>query len=534
VPCGTVAAVAGTQSRYEWQFKQRLTSGGLNSQTSYLARNTSEALRLLTGTDSETLGQTGIFRGFVCAVVAGTMRVSIAPGLGQFFDATVSEPDSKAKWMELRAAKEVTVSAADGANPRWDVIEVQPASINGAAEIIDFFNPADNTFTPAVVSVFKISEAAAQVRAGTAGANPKLPAGTAGWVPLAYVYVGAAVVLLNADRVMHCRPILHTRDGVYRGEDPTGVLSPFAENLGIAGGGWAFAADGYSGTLATSMSGRFAQGGLPFYLPSGTGIVLATAGNYEGGGLPAGNTLVHAYVAPPPYPSGYDSTMAPREMYLHDSTTPGASPTIAAGARNCIVLISSSTPDQASPLGMRGGPNANTGTFTDNLWGAFTRQRSTLYYIGAAYHVIAIPGMVAQTVFGATVATSRKVGANPFADLPIAAPELYGMWSNAVGDPTIQWPETALDIDMQIRAVIDAGSELVIEVEDYFGLGGTNAGVLDAVYCNTSAGSARCGDVVPVHLTPSGSITINYATTTGASSLRFFGKCYRDEILKKR
>jgi len=527
--------VAGTQSRYEWQFKQRLTSGGLNSQTSYLARNTSEALRLLTGTDSETLGQTGIFRGFVCAVVAGTMRVSIAPGLGQFFDATVSEPDSKAKWMELRAAKEVTVSAADGANPRWDVIEVQPASINGAAEIIDFFNPADNTFTPAVVSVFKISEAAAQVRAGTAGANPKLPAGVAGWVPLAYVYVGAAVVALNADRVMHCRPILHTRDGVYRGEDPTGVLSPFAENLGIAGGGWAFAADGYSGTLATSMSGRFAQGGLPFYLPSGTGIVLATAGNYEGGGLPAGNTLVHAYVAPPPYPSGYDSTMAPREMYLHDSTTPGASPTIAAGARNCVVLVSSSTPAQESPLGMRGGPNANTGTFTDNLWGAFTRQRSTLYYIGAAYHAIGIPGMVTQRVVGSRISPARKTGFKFDADLPIAAPTQYGLWAHIAGDDPMAFPATARRVNVAAEFHLLTTGQLFLEVED----ADTGSGGQGLVYINprnNTGGTVNVGGEWDFTVDDSGDITISAGSVTNiaGNGALFRTRSYDDAILSKR
>lgn len=526
--------MAGTQSRYEWQFKQRLTSGGLNSQTSYLARNTSEALRLLTGTDSETLGQTGIFRGFVCAVVAGTMRVSIAPGLGQFFDATVSEPDSKAKWMELRAAKEVTVGAADGANPRWDVIEVQPASINGAAEIIDFFNPADNTFTPAVVSVFKISEAAAQVRAGTAGANPKLPAGVAGWVPLAYVYVGAAVVLLNADRVMHCRPILHTRDGVYRGEDPTGVLSPFAENLGIAGGGWAFAADGYSGTLATSMSGRFAQGGLPFYLPSGTGIVLATAGNYEGGGLPAGNTIVHAYVAPPPYPAGYDATMAPREMYLHDSTTPGASPTIAAGARNCIVLVSSSTPDQASPLGMRGGPNANTNTFTDNLWGAFTRQRSTLFYIGAAYHAIGIPGMVTQRVQGATVAPQRKTGFDFEADLPIAAPTVYNLWGNITGDSAMLLPETARKCFVSAAFDNDGGGQMHMKIEDDW-TGSSSLGLVAITHTNQAASTFRGGGLYTMHTSASGAITVTQAAATLVDGeMRMHVRAYEDAILAKR
>ena len=106
--------------------------------------------------------------------------------------------------------------------------------------------------------------------------------------------------------------------------------------------------------------------------------------------------------------------------------------------------------------------------------------------------------------------------------------------SNIVGDPAVQWPETALDIDMQIRADVETVSELTIEIEDYFGLGGSNAAVIDSVFCNTSGSTERCGNMVTVQLSPAGSIIVNYADTTGATGLRFYGKCYRDEILKKR
>jgi hypothetical protein len=97
--------MAGTQSRYAWQFKQRLTSNGLNLQTSYLARNTSELGRYLAGgTDQELALQTGVIRGFVPAVVPATLKISIGPGLGQFFSSGISEPDSKARMTPVCSA----------------------------------------------------------------------------------------------------------------------------------------------------------------------------------------------------------------------------------------------------------------------------------------------------------------------------------------------------------------------------------------------------------------------------------------------
>ena len=527
-------AVAGTQSRYEWQFKQRLTSGGLNSQTAYLARNTSAAMRAFTGFDAESALQSGVIRGLTVSVVAGTMRVSVAPGIGQFYDATVSEPDSKAKWMELAAAVEATVTAADAANPRWDVVEVQPAVVNGAAEIIDFYNPNDNTFSPAVVSVQKLSVAAIQVRAGTPGANPKLPAGVASWIPLGYVYVGATVVELNVDRVMHCRPLLTPRRGVYRNEDPASLFSPYTEGGSISGGGWSIATDGYAGACAAAMNGTFPNGGLPFSIPGNSNIGLIT-GNYEGGGLPAGNTLVHAYVAPPPYPAGYDATLAPRELYLKDVTTPDCQGTMPAGSRNCIVLTSSSGPQLTGPLGLRGNPNSNTGTFTDNLWGAFTRQRSQLLYVGAAYHAIGIPGLVTQRVIGATVAPKRKTGFSFGSDLPIGAPASYNMWGNIAGDDAMMLPETArrMTIAGVFNLLTTGTMYLIVEDSD---TGASSQGLIYIAMSNITGSTKNLGDAYSVQVSDAGSLQLNegVATFVAGGGARFYLREYTDAVLAMR
>jgi hypothetical protein len=526
--------MAGTQSRYAWQFKQRLTSNGLNLQTSYLARNTSELGRYLAGgTDQELALQTGVIRGFVPAVVPATLKISIGPGLGQFFSSGISEPDSKAQWMELRASKEVTTTAGDAANPRWDVVEIQPAAVDAVAEIIDFFNPADNTFSPAVVVVQKLAEVAAQVRQGTPNANPKLPAGVAGWIPLCYVYVAANALALNVDRVMFCRPILTPRRGTTP-DNVTGLLSQIGENLNISGGGWRIEADGLAGFLNTAMSGTFPLWGRPFYLPAGAAVSLSATGNYVGGGLPLASTTVYAYVAPPPYPSGYDATLAPRELFIADNATPNVSATIPAGARGCIVVAGSGAPNEGSPLGQRGSPTT-THSFVDNLWGAFDLRRSDMLYIGAAYYDFALPGLITQRVHGSWIAPKRKVGFLFDADLPIVAPATYFL-TGFPGFP-MSFPATAKRVSMQVACTLAAGASLHCDLQDeWTGVGGNIAsGSPQLDLYNDAAGSETVTQPFEAVLTDSLSIIIEAAAGNGViSTAGVTTRAYEDEILSMR
>lgn len=526
--------MAGTQSRYEWQFKQRLTSGGLNLQTAYLARNTSELARLLTGTDNEVINQSGIFKGFVASVVVGTLKVSVGPGLGQLFDATVPEPDSKAKWMELRAAVEVTLAVGDATNPRWDVIEAQPAIVDGPAEVIDFFDPANNTFSPAVVSLQKIATAALQVRAGTPGANPKLLAGVAGWVPIAYQYVEANALALNVNRTMYCRPILRTRE-LSTPDSVTGVTSSFSENKNISGGGWRIEADGAAGFLEMTLDGTFPENGQPFHIPAGSAVSISATGNYVGGGLPLASARIHAYVAPPPYPAGYAVSMAPRELYIVDTTTPNVGTTVSAGAKGCIVVIGGGGPEHESPMGQRGGPNS-VHSFTDNFWGSFDVKRSQMLYIGAAYYDIAVPGIISQFVSGAWVAVKRKTGDTFDADLPIAGPITYNLWSGFAGLP-MALPTTATRVSLAVNATLAAAASLHIELEDnWTGVGGVvgkGAPLFDLR--NNAVGAEVVGGHIELVTDDDGNIKISEAVGVGAvSTCALVVRAYQDKILAMR
>lgn len=528
--------MAGTQSRYEWQFKQRLTSGGLNLQTAYLARNTSELGRLLTGTDNEVVNQSGIFRGFVASVVVGTLKVSVGPGLGQLFDATVPEPDSKAKWMELRSAVEVTLAVGDATNPRWDVIEAQPAIVDGPAEVIDFFDPANNTFSPAVVSPQKIATAALQVRTGTPAANPKLLAGVAGWIPIAYQYVEANALALNVSRTLYCRPILRTRE-LTTPDNITGLLSQYYENKNISGGGWdTIGTTGLNGTLHMTMAGTFPENGQPFLIPGGTPVSISATGNYVGGGLPLASGTLYAYVAPPPYPTGYAVSMAPRELYIVDTTTPNISATIPAGTRGGIVVISSSDPSATNPLGQRGGPHV-VHSFTDNFWGSFDMKRSQMLYIGAAYFDLALPGLVQQVVEGAWVSPASKTGILFTADLPIAAPMTVNVWAGFAGLP-FNLPNTAQRVSMAVVARLGAEDQLYIELEDnWTGQGSinTSGAPVFTLYNADPVNAATLMAQYEARTDASGNVKINEATAIGViTSAALVVRAYEDRVIASR
>jgi hypothetical protein len=206
-----------------------------------------------------------------------------------------------------------------------------------------------------------------------------------------------------------------------------------------------------------------------------------------------------------------------------------------AGSRNCIVLTSSSGPQLTGPLGLRGNPNSNTGTFTDNLWGAFTRQRSQLLYVGAAYHAIGIPGLVTQRVIGATVAPKRKTGFSFGSDLPIGAPTTYNMWGNIAGDDAMMLPETArrMTIAGVFNLLTTGTMYLILEDSD---TGASSKGLIYIAMSNITGSTKNLGDAYPVQVSDAGSLQLNegVATFVAGGGARFYLREYTDVVLAMR
>lgn len=358
--------------------RERWLSTKYNRGNDLMMRNMLEMLHALM---SDGTQRSGIIAGMQVSVVGGTMDVSIAAGLGELYDSSVSSPDSTHRWMELAASTTATADAADATNPRWDVVEVQPGTQDTNVSR-DIYDPTTNTFTPSSGVDERTSSPTFRVRAGTAAASPVLPAGVSGWIPLAYVYVPATAGSLTATDVIQCRPML---------------AAPHPKR--VKGGGLTFVSthattDPQVDMLIEPIEGQFEDAGFDFSI-TGRPTLTLVSDSFDGSpGLPGANERWHAYACPAPYPSGYDSSMAPREFIPGSTAVAHFSDVAVAGVEGCIVLLSQTSPDVDT---FDGAPSA-AGNFvlsgTPFAASVNIDQTSTVY-MGACYSSVA-NGMVGQ------------------------------------------------------------------------------------------------------------------------------------------
>ena len=513
--------------------RERVLSSDWNRQVELGSRATVEAL---SASASGAAKETGVFgeTAFIVTPLNGTMKSAIAPGLALFYDDTKVYPESQMVWCESREVREVTHPVAD-ALARWDVVEMRPGTLVSSTQPRDQFDPLTGTFTVVNVTKEVKSYPEFQVRSGTPAASPAVPAGEAGWIPLAYVQVLGNAVTVDQTKIVHCRPILGSRQ-VGREGWTTSVLSG-AYARDVKGGGIDFAGGAINnGFLSNTMSGCFGGKYRHNFRLTKTCPVKIGVMNWDGGGLPGADTVVYFYAIPAPYPAGYDASLAGRELWtplidnLYGANGGFFDVNLQSG---CLIVASTSPPDLKDPAGASTG----TGQFQHEFFAdaGFTDSvRTTWVYIGAAFYADATTELVLQCVDFPAIGTLRKPGKEFTADLPIAAPALYAMRTQAVGDDNITWPVTAVDIDLQIRASVNNNGNLTIEVADIFGDTADNRGVLDSCFPNNSGGQQRVGTVLPVSLNSSGQVSISYATHTGAAFAALYGKCYRDAVLKLR
>ena len=525
----------GKQTHYEFQPRQRLTTDGLNEQDAWTARMTSELKRRWA--QSDRVNVSGVVSGLQVNVVVNTMNVLVSGGLAVKYNTLATSPDSQHDWIEIGDGSPVALTLdAGGANPRWDVIEIAANVVDGDADVLDVYDPSIGAAVGTLLAPLKVCTPLVTIRKGTENANPKLPAGLAGVLPLAYVYVAAGAVVLNANRVMACRPLLFSRRGIYRNEPVTDVaVAPYWESINIVGGGLTVEADGLTGLNATAMQGTFPTGGLPFSIPGNTLIAINAAGNFVGGGLPAGNQNVYAYLAPPPYPTGYDADVVAREMFITDYTTPGLDGYVAPGARNCVVVFGSGDPG-LSANGAPGGPHVTYSFVHSGIWGNHTQKRSDLIYIGTAFFAIAVPGMIEQHTDGSWVMTKQKCYIDFDGDLPIGAPTDYFVGAGPAGAP-MALPGHVRHVKLQFVASLNAGGSLHIQTEDtWTGINGLLvSGAPSFNIHNTTAGTETIGHIVDAMLTESATVKITEAIRDGGgTTANIVVRAYQDPVLEMR
>lgn len=518
---------------YDFQLRQRITANALNEQVAWASRQVHElGRRMLAGNTGSPANVTGVVSGLEVSVQGGSMNTQIGGGLALYYDSTKAVPESRHRWIEVFDDAPITLTHDPGdASPRWDVIEIAPGSTSGLGQILDFFNPATGVFVPALSNPLKVCSPTATIRKGTPAASPKFPAGAAGCIPLAYVYVPAGAVTLGTTDVLFCRPLLRPPAGVVT---PTVIVPGVVTQVEptIRGGGLGVpAAGGLSGELGLDLEGLLPDSHVRFQIPTGTALALSI-NNMDGAALPGTSRCVYFYLVPPSkvYPTGYDAFVGEREFYIRNQTRI-ASGGYAFEQRHGIVVVS----DKAPRTSNRGQP-ATSSTFSINhpTFGAVSIDTDYSVYIGSAFYDVFLAQLVPQRVFGAHVGGPRKTGVKIDGDFPVVAPTLYSLGSSYVGDDDFALPAHVRRVRVIGAWDIDLGEWAVLNLTDQFETSGSNPPYPTWTFINSAGGLGNTGIDTWVHLNTSQQVVVTLADYGAGGDAFLYAYEWVDPILAAR
>lgn len=414
--------MSSDQSKIQYNTRERLTSGDLNGNIAYGNAALQDAMSAIAGPD---IVQSGVLTGFQVNADSGDRSVTINAGLGLMEDSTAAPPDSTHRWMQLFAGVTLPVAAATG-DPRWDVIEVAPGTVVESTDVRDEWDPSlppSGGFSPQVFDKVIESAPVLTIRVGADNSPnpPNFPAGIPGVMPLAYIFVSATGVISDGrDGIVMCRPILRAPGSADAFLTPyiTGTTGPLNPNgLGTAvGGGINVDTTSQSAFAFAVCQGRFRGHSFGFSVGWQSGMTAADVEGWDGGVLPVSDRAVYAYAVQPPYPLGYGTVFAPRELQMgadvetHFKTT-------SRDRRNCVTVLSSSEPVLSSGVQ---GSSTGTGSIAD--WpfrdGVILpdSQRSEWIYLGAVDFDESQPAFMSQNLTGATINLNERFPATDFVD----------------------------------------------------------------------------------------------------------------------
>lgn len=354
--------------------RERALSTDLNDLTNLIHRGLLQSLAAIHGE------QSGVIEGFETTIVGVGLDVTVSPGLAILNTGGATSDDADFTWIMLEEADTVTLPAADGANPRWDVIEIEENDAVVLSTPRDIFDPSTGTFTPQAVTKRRGSSPTLSVRSGTPAATPILPAGIAGRIPIAYIRVPAAAANLNVNDYVRCRPLLGSED----------------DRVQVQGGGISVAAAGLAVSVHEAQ-GRFPGRSHSWRIPGAAAITLA-ANIMVNTALPVADDIIHFYAIPAPYPTGYDSDLAGRE-FVPGSNVISLFPCAAAGIEGAVVIASTSDPTSTT---LQGAPAAG-GPITCGSFGTIAIDSAAATYLGSTFFRFATTDLIYQAYLGAGV-----------------------------------------------------------------------------------------------------------------------------------
>lgn len=502
--------------RLIWNTRERLLSTDLNDAQALQHRAMTEALAASQHGDQQQLG---VLRGLTVSIPGGSLSVNVAAGLALRLATAGTPYDSPLQWIELATSTAVDLASfVDPANPRWVCIEITGAEAGIVQSLRDIFLPSNGTFAAVTVDKVRGSAPTLHVTAGTAAATPQFPAGTAGRIPLAYVYLPAAAGTLTAGDIVHCRPIL--KGG--------GHLDTFRGGVrDVQGGGVEVTAAGTTVVLE-ECTGTFPLHHVPFGIAGGTTLAIPTAG-WDGAATPGASAPAYLYAVPAPFPAGFDSTLAPREFRPEASAATRFPALVSAGFSGCIVIASTQAPNTATVSGApSGGGNFS---ITAAPWGALA--------IAVPHSLAVYLGAIAWRFASSNFAVRGRVGDWFILQTPGVQLHDGSVFSLTVGDAIDLWadayPVTAREV--QCHLVVQPGTTTAGRIA--FADAGPN------VTGTGSHAATWAGDMVSPSSfefaalpNETGEITFSAGlvlpTTTDLGGATLYSTGYRDLILRRR
>ena len=382
--------------RVIYNTRERAESDDLNNTTDLLLRQAINNLAFTNAPDAFTgLNLYGVVAGLVVGSTGLSLTVVIDLGLAVKYDAPAADVyDSKYRLIEVTTPITVDVSSyVNGINPRWVVIEIEPGSAVESMSLRDIYNPATAMFVPQSVPKVRKSEPLVSITAGVAAPTPIMPAGTAGRIPLAYVYLGAGALAVNPDTIVGCRPLLTPR------------LGEAAANL--TGGGFEVATDAIS-VVTASCGMQFRPALFPTVISLDSTVLSAdldaVGSNMwaTGSAYPATTAPIYLYLMSAPYPAGYDANLVGREFVPADQAAVAAViPSYHAGVTGGILAATTDAPDN---LNAAIGTHVGLAVFgvNDPTWnggpGVSAALQGRVAYVGSVAFKLSLGGLLAQRV----------------------------------------------------------------------------------------------------------------------------------------
>jgi hypothetical protein len=272
-------------------------------------------------------------------------------------------------------------------------------------------------------------------------------------IPLAYVYLGAGAVTVQATDIVMCRPML-------RGDAGGDQSAPGRD---VYGGGVEVATAGLALSLRNA-GGRFAGSRVRWGISAADGTTAYTlaAQGMDGAALPVADDVIYFYACPPPYPAGYDSNLAPREHWPGATALTRYQGMAVADVHNAVIVASTVEPQVNTPLGS---PTAGNFTMTCAPFAAAaTIDRTTVAYLGAASWDFSGTDLLEQSMRGTTVIAGTATSTGNIVPGGAAA---YNLWG--VGGGAMLFPVSA----RLVSAAVDVsdndsndGDALTIRVDD--------------------------------------------------------------------